>query len=407
MKSRLLALFLAGMLLLHVLLAWNSRELVRKGYPDFTIFYSAGKIVRQGLGRHMYEEQVQYRIQQEFASGVSIRQGALPYNHPPFEALIFVPLTWLPYVVAYLLWDLLNLLILFALPFLLRPHMLVLQQTPGAAWLFVSLAFFPIFIALLQGQDIILLLLLFTLAFVALKKGADFVAGCWLALGLFRFHLILPLIFILLLQRRRKAVLGFVLIAAALTAVSVAVVGWKTTLGYPSYVWHLEQTTGHGAIVSADMPNLRGLFDTVLAGRVPQVTIHLVVVFLSIALVLLASAKWNPSSSGGVLDLVFSLTVVVLVLVSYHALIYDLSMLLLPILFLANRFPALSSAPGWTRAALFIPILVLFFSPLQMDLWFHSGPKILLPPLLTFWIWGMWREISREARLSQPQSVPL
>lgn len=363
--------------------------------------------MRQGLGAHMYDEQVQYRVQQEFASGVSIRQGALPYNHPPFEALIFVPLTWLPYVAAYLLWDLVNLMILFALPFLLRPHLPMLRQTPAAAWLFVSLAFFPIFIALLQGQDIILLLLLFTLTFVALKKGADFAAGCWLALGLFRFHMVLPLIFILLLQRRRKAVLGFVLMAAALTAVSVAVVGWKTTLAYPSYVWHLEQTMGRGAIVPADMPNLRGLFDTILAGHVPPAAIHAVVVFLSIALVLLASAKWNPASSGGVLDLVFSLTVVVLVLVSYHALIYDLSLLLLPILFLANRSPALSSAPGWTRAALFIPIVVLFFSPLQMDLWFHSGPKILLPPLLMFWLWGMWREISRGAQLPQLQSVPL
>src|SRR2546426_4294622 len=79
MKTRtfrmLLTLFLAGMLLLHLLLAWNAADLIRKGYPDFTIFYSAGKIVRQGLGAKLYDEQTQYRIQQEFAAGVSIRQG--------------------------------------------------------------------------------------------------------------------------------------------------------------------------------------------------------------------------------------------------------------------------------------------------------------------------------------------
>jgi len=82
MKTRtfrmLLTLFLAGMLLLHLLLAWNAADLIRKGYPDFTIFYSAGKIVRQGLGAKLYDEQTQYRIQQEFAAGVSIRQGPLP-----------------------------------------------------------------------------------------------------------------------------------------------------------------------------------------------------------------------------------------------------------------------------------------------------------------------------------------
>src|SRR3989442_10323713 len=139
MKTRtfrmLLTLFLAGMLSLHLLLAWNAAGLIRKGYPDFTIFYSAGKIVRQGLGAKLYDEQTQYRIQQEFAAGVSIRQGPLPYNHPPFEALIFVPFTWLPYFTAYLLWDVINLLILCSLPLLLRQHIPLIGSASRAFWL--------------------------------------------------------------------------------------------------------------------------------------------------------------------------------------------------------------------------------------------------------------------------------
>src|SRR2546426_11491671 len=123
MKTRtfrmLLTLFLAGMLSLHLLLAWNAAGLIRKGYPDFTIFYSAGKIVRQGLGSKLYDEQTQYRVQQEVAAGVSIRQGPLPYNHPPFEALIFVPFTSPPYFTAYFLCGLAPLLILVAFPCLL------------------------------------------------------------------------------------------------------------------------------------------------------------------------------------------------------------------------------------------------------------------------------------------------
>src|SRR5436190_251929 len=88
---KLFLLFLTGMLALHVIVAWRSRELIRKGYPDFTALYSAGKIVGQGLRKQLYDSQTQYRIQQEFAAGVSIRQGPLPYIHPPWEALIFVP----------------------------------------------------------------------------------------------------------------------------------------------------------------------------------------------------------------------------------------------------------------------------------------------------------------------------
>src|SRR6476619_5278112 len=81
--KKLLLLFLAGMFLLHIMVAWRSQDLVRKGYPDFTALYSAGKIVREGLGRQLYDSPTQYRIQQEFAAGVSIRQGPLPYIHPP------------------------------------------------------------------------------------------------------------------------------------------------------------------------------------------------------------------------------------------------------------------------------------------------------------------------------------
>src|SRR5437868_14028208 len=159
----LLIIFLVSMVSLHVAIAWRARELVRRAYPDFTIFYSAGTILRRGLGHQLYDEATQFRIQQEFAAGVSIRQGPLPYNHPPFDALIFEPLARLPYFSAYLLWDLVNLLMLLAVVLLLRPHILMLQGSSAFFWVFVSLAFFPVFIALLQGQDSILLLLLVTL----------------------------------------------------------------------------------------------------------------------------------------------------------------------------------------------------------------------------------------------------
>ena len=134
-------LFLAGMLSLHIVVAWRSRDLVRKGYPDFTALYSAGKIVREGLGNQLYDSQTQYRIQQEFAAGVSIRQGPLPYIHPPWEALLLVPFTWFSYPVAYLLWDAVNVLILLSLPFLLRNQLPQLKQMPSPFWLFVALGF--------------------------------------------------------------------------------------------------------------------------------------------------------------------------------------------------------------------------------------------------------------------------
>ena len=59
----------------------------------FTIFYTAGKcIVPQGHGRQLYDLRTQFAIQREFASEVKHRENPLPFNHPPFEALLFAPL---------------------------------------------------------------------------------------------------------------------------------------------------------------------------------------------------------------------------------------------------------------------------------------------------------------------------
>lgn len=351
--KRFLLIFLAGMFLIHALVFWSLRDQLRKGYPDFTIFYAAGRIVRQGMASQLYDSALQFRTQQEFASRVETRQAALPYNHPPFEVLLFVPLAGLPYFAAYLLWDLLNLLILAALPFLLRPYLPLMQRAPGVFWPFVSLAFFPVFIALLQGQDILLLLLLFTLTFVALKKKADFSAGCWLGLGLFRFHLVLPLLLILLLHKKRKAIFGFALVAFALGLISTVVVGWKQALAYPAWVWHIERVMGQGATLVATMPNLRGLMQSIGLAHASQATANSVIAILSAALLLVTSAKWNFAGSGAVFDLGFSLAVVTTVLVGYHVIAHDLCLLLLPVLLVANRFPSLcrvgSDSPCWSR----------------------------------------------------------
>jgi hypothetical protein len=390
-----LVLFLGGMLVIHAVVAWNSRDLIRKGYPDFTIFYSAGRIVRDGLARDLYNQRVQYRTQQEFASGVTIRQGPLPYNHPPFEALLFLPLTWLPYLPAYLLWDGINLLMLFSLPLLLRPHLACLRTTSVPLGWLAALGFPPVFMALLQGQDIILLLLLLVLSFCSLRRDADFASGCWLALGLFRFHVVLPLFCLLLCQRRWRAGYGFVVIASALIVVSLAVLGWQGTVSYPSYVWHVEQTMERRkTVVPLGMPDLRGLVDTALASSHSKILPPMVIATVSIA-VLAATAYRLIRRSPVVHELGFSLGVITSILVGYHAFAYDLSLLLLPVAVVFNYWLEHSAGRAigfW----LFFPIVALFVTPLPMFLEPYRGWYSLVAVVLLLWAWGIAREMAAD-----------
>jgi len=390
-----LAVFLGTMLLLHLIIAWGSRSLISKGYPDFTIFYSAGKIVGSGLGPQLYDESTQYRIQQEFAAGVTTRQGPLPYNHPPFEALLFVPITWFPYAIAFVLWDILNILVLLALLPLLRPYLPLLRRASPMSLLFGSLAFFPVFIALLQGQDILVLVLLLTLTFVSLKRKRDFAAGCWLGFGLFRLHFVLPFVPILLLQKKYKAILGIAAMALVLAVVSAMVVGWRATVDYPGYVLHVEHIMGQRkTALPIGMPNLRGLVDSLPLRRSSATLRNSILAATSLALILFGASRWKMSEAV-IFDLGFSLCVIITIVVGYHAFAYDLSLLLVPVLLVMNFCSERDT--GMSQWALVGPILILFLTPLQMFLGLHSARYSLVALVLLVWAWGIAREISRQA----------
>jgi Glycosyltransferase family 87 len=362
-------LYLASILFLHALVLWNARSLILKGYPDFTIYYTAGTMVRQGLGPSLYDDVMQFKVQQQFAPDVATRLAALPFNHPPFETILFLPFTYLSYRAAFLLWGAANLAMLAALPNLLRPHVLMLQSWPAPVWTLLSLAFFPIFFALLQGQDAILLLFLYALVFVSLKRGRLISAGAWLACGLFKFHLVLPFLFLLLLVRgKRKVLQGFLPVAAILACLSLATVGVRPLIAYPRYVLGLEATMARGAIMPSDMPNLRGLLH-LMAAHAPHFE-SLVVVLSLVLFVLAAWISYSPGdeNSGRTDDLKFSLVLLATVLVSYHGLGYDLCVLMLPILLLVGHLKTEAGPLPWTRVLLIAGLVILFFSPLQIVL---------------------------------------
>ncbi|MGA8491295.1 MAG: glycosyltransferase family 87 protein [Terriglobales bacterium] len=320
---------------------------------------------------------------------MAIRLDALPYNHPPFEAVFFVPFAYLSYTSAFAAWTLANLAILISLPFMLRPQLLHLQNYSLVFWLVASLGFFPIFFALLQGQDAILLLFLYALAFVCLKKNRDVAAGGWLAFGLFKPHLILPFVFLLLVQRRKKVLYGFFPIAAMLALVSTVIVGWEGMLQYPRYVLHLEQTMAQGAIMPSDMPNLRGVLYLLLPGDS-----HVAAVSIVLSVGVLVFVAWWCCAGANLFDLNFSLSAVATVLVSYHALGYDLSLLWLPILLLVNELLGESNIHRLPDFLTISAIAALFFSPLQLILLTRSNRLALMGSILVVWLFGIAGEIS-------------
>ncbi len=300
---------------------------------DFPDFYCAARMLAAGHGHQLYDADLQREYQARYAG----RVGTL-YIHPPFEAVIYLAVAWLPFRYAYLLWSLLNLTFLGA-----GVHRLA-KEVPLWDWrllLVASLTFVPTLLCFLQGQDSLLLLLLVVLAFAALRRGRGFAAGCWLGLGLFKFQLALPLILVLLVTQNRNVriglVKGFSLAALALAALSAAISGWSVFVIYPKFLLHLKAQPFAGIVPQA-MANFRGLIYLFFHSDQSSGAVVNLSLLCAAALImtLLGWKKMGQDNEDG-FDLAFANTVIFALLVSYHLNPHDLSLALLPVALLFRR----------------------------------------------------------------------
>ena len=382
------------MVAIHAAFLWSVRGRIQKGDPDFTAFYTAGKILRKGRGAELYRAATQNAVQWEFATDTDIRHGPLPYICPPFEALVFVPLTFLPYPEAFVLWNLLNLGLLFVIALLLRQSLDPLRPIPLWELVLAQLAFFPVFTNFLQGQDGILLLLVFILGFRALDRNAEFRAGCWFGLGVFKYHFVVPLVLILALWKGRKLVWGFAATASAATLLSLGIVGWHGALQYPAYAWHIVSLPGHGQTPLGLMSNLVGLATGWSLPESLGWPMRLIAVAGSVALLLVVARMRGLANDARCFRLSFACAVVTAVLVSYLTNTHDLCLLVLPLALLADH-----CAAHWSERqaikALLIPVAPLLISPLWFFFWMGWGKLNLAVIPLLWWIYAMWRELAR------------
>ncbi len=399
--SRAAIWFLLATIIVEGGIGWRLRGKVLSGHADFTAFYAAGLTVRRGQGSRLYDPREQWKVQQEFAGQVAIRQGPLPYLRLPFEALLFIPLTFLPYPAAYVFWLLLNLGVVIVVALFLRRQLPSLRNFPAWVPVLVALGFVPVFLTLLQGQDSILILLFYSLAYIALRKGADFRAGCYLGLGLIKPHLVLPFVAIAFLRGKGRMTCGFLLVAVVLLMASLGVVGWSGFLHYPGYLWDLEQHTERGLAQPRDNPNLRGLVEGFGSGMASPQVITGVIVILSVGLMVWVSVRNRTGAPGGrIADLIFCQAVIVSLLVCYHSFAYDLSVLLLPISLLVREWGG--GSRGFARLALLGPGLLLFFGPIFPLLWMRWHMVSLIAIVLLVWMWGLDREMARVSRDAAP-----
>lgn len=385
-------LFIVGMLCMHALFFIDLWPRIKRGYPDFVVYYTAATILRNGLGHELYVLRVQSEVQKRFTGELLSRPGPLPYIHPPAEALIFVPLTRLSFLHAYLLWGLLNIAILFGVAWLLRSEVSWLHLIPPWEFVLGSLAFFPVFESLLQGQDSILQLLFCGLAWKALNKRADLLAGCWFALGAFKFQFMLPIVLLIAIWKRKRVLIGFAGVSVVLALISVGLIGWQGLLHYPAFVLQIANTPSLGGVPPDFIPNLHGLvmgWPFHLPGRVGTAAI----ILSSVGLFLFVAGRGRKWPDLGSSAFHFSLAIAVSDLIGWQTNVHDFSLLVLPLALIADYCFRRPPRPQGDNFALLYPAAPMLISPLWLVLWLAVGHMNLMAVPLLWWVWEIGRKL--------------
>jgi hypothetical protein len=110
-------------LFLLCVLNWLSvRPLVtgpnQMGAQDFSIFYMGSKVLLNDQPSHLYDLNIQARYHT-----APYRQRPLPYDHPAYELILFLPLSLMSFTHAYWVWVAINAALTLIISLLLSPHL--------------------------------------------------------------------------------------------------------------------------------------------------------------------------------------------------------------------------------------------------------------------------------------------
>lgn len=361
---------------------------VKFGYvprSDFITFYTGGLIIRQGNATRLYDLGEQTRIDRQLFN----REGYNPNLnvHLPFEALGFRALATLSYVKAYVLWGAVNVLFWVFFQHLTRRHTPIPRNAYRYLWL-CSL-FFPLWVALMRGQTAVLLLLLFSLSFVCLKRGQDFRAGIFLGLGLIKFAIVLPFALICILRSKWRLMAGFMVAASVYGLLSVIAVGPSGLWSYANLLIDTIRNPGNPAygesFTAWGMPTIGGFFATLLTGRLPPVYTSVLGAAVSAPLVLFAAWRWRREDCArdrSSLGLMFAAALAVSQVTAPHLYVHDLTLMLLAVLLVIGSSQWLEKSRQ--RVVLTGIMVILFCPPAYVLLMRWQATYVFAPVLVAF-----------------------
>ena len=335
---------------------------------DFLQFYTMGSLVRTGRPATIYDinafHNAQVRLVPESAPEF------YPPVYPPHVAVLFTPFSGLTFRHALLLWSAIT---IAGFGVIVRSAWRpVSNQLPDSAFVFAAAAAFPPFWSLvLHGQVTILILVAFWAGWMALERQRPYLAGVAFGLLLIKPQFAIPLAVVAMMCGEWSMIAGAVTSIAIQVGASVTLLHWAVLKAYLAFVPVMMQ---HGDLLEPkpfQSHSLRTLT------RLAPDWIGMPVWAALSAVVLLSTVRvWKSAAP---LRVRLAMIIVASVLVNPHLIVYDATVLVLPLLwfgaYVQERSARLDAANFWT---VIYWLFVTLLAPTAAVIWIQVSVVLML-----------------------------
>jgi len=292
---------------------------------DFLQFYTAGEIVRTSRISALYDVQQFWAACEHAIPGITNRHYFPVY--PPQVALVFSPLSSLPYLSSLLFWVVIN-VVLYAACSAALAFMCPTAAARRSAFVMSALAFPPFLSVIAHAQVSIVALACITGAFGAYIRRMPLIAGVALGCTVFKPQIFVAFLVALAIVRSHRVIAGMFIAAAVQIFLTATFTGAGALMAYIRLSTHLPQLNASVlAVKPFQMHSLRAFWMLLPVGRAAMV---LWLVSITAILVILR-ARWHRQSRAHVQ---FAVLILAATLINPHLYIYD-AVILAPALVVA------------------------------------------------------------------------
>ncbi len=331
------------------------------GGVDFINFYTGFKMVLNGDGANLYNLDLQAKYQQAIMKDGLFQGGLLPYNTPPFVAVLFSPLALLPVNMAYYIWTLGELGLLAWVLILINRLCAHWSRKERLVMNVSFLGFWPLILTFSLGQFSLLFLLSMLQLYISLKDNQIARCGFWLSALLIKPHM-LPIPGAITLNKKYwKAALATALSGLCLFLVSSIVAGFDTWIQYFRVVPEMINNFGKYGFVPEFQYTLRGMLTNFLGYSQTNIINLVTIITFVLSLIVCWWLWWRTASRDSLkLKLYFAFTIVLLLFINLHAYAHDDLLLVLPAILMYDYLRE-NEYPKKTYAILILTGPLIFF----------------------------------------------